>query len=49
MTETPRPGLPTPVRIELATSELEGGALRAWAGPGQVLPATFSSGSWNLA
>ena len=26
-----------PVRIELATSELEGGAYRAWADPGQVL------------
>ena len=43
MTETPRPGLPTPVRIELATSELEGGALRAWADPGQVLTAVARS------
>lgn len=43
MTITPRPGLPTPVRIELATSELEGGALRAWADPGQVLTAVVRS------
>ena len=26
-----------PVRIELATSELEGGRYRAWADPGRVL------------
>lgn len=43
MNERPSGSSSTPVRIELATSELEGGALRAWADPGQVLTAIARS------